>query len=474
MAAKSKTAVSKTVKKMVVTKTTKKEVRRIARATAKKTAAPKAVRKQVKAIAQKLAKNSQKDQKSRARVDSELARLTKEMNNLKGKRNKKQLSEYNLFIRRQILDGKSFTQAVALWKKLRRVEEGKTTSPNNAKVKAELARLQKEMSNLKGKRNKKQLSEYNLFIRRQIVEGKTFTQAVTMWKSVKRFEEGKVPTKTRVRTVVQKIRVKSKPKVITKFRTRTKKVVVPGKTKTKYRTRTVVKRIKSKPQVVTKFKTRTKTVVRTVKSKPQIKYRDKIVEKPVYIDRAVEKLVHVPALSAPMEEMGDSRVETVSTVDKAFSSVVREQLGRDLALEELAYRMVKVYFEELARTGFKRQMSLDDLIDAFVYSWYRVEKQLGKKQQTVHHEENAYRIMHLYYIELARLGQKRTLSLDEMLDSYFYTLSRLGKDNTQLIAQMEAVRLQQAAGSTTTVVEKKTEITPTETTTTTTTVTDNL
>lgn len=44
-------------------------------------------------------------------------------------------------------------------------------------------------------------------------------------------------------------------------------------------------------------------------------------------------------------------------------------------------------------------------------------------------EEVAFRIVRLYFEEIARLGFKRTLDLDQMINAYFYTLKQLkGKD----------------------------------------------
>lgn len=41
-------------------------------------------------------------------------------------------------------------------------------------------------------------------------------------------------------------------------------------------------------------------------------------------------------------------------------------------------------------------------------------------------EEVAARIVGIYFKEVARLGFKRSLSLDETMNSYYYVLSRLG------------------------------------------------
>ena len=44
-------------------------------------------------------------------------------------------------------------------------------------------------------------------------------------------------------------------------------------------------------------------------------------------------------------------------------------------------------------------------------------------------EEIASRIVQIYFKEIARLGYKRTLSLDEVINAYYYALSRLkGKE----------------------------------------------
>ena len=41
-------------------------------------------------------------------------------------------------------------------------------------------------------------------------------------------------------------------------------------------------------------------------------------------------------------------------------------------------------------------------------------------------EEVASKILRVYFKEVARLGFKRRLTLDEVINAYYYTLSRLG------------------------------------------------
>jgi len=45
--------------------------------------------------------------------------------------------------------------------------------------------------------------------------------------------------------------------------------------------------------------------------------------------------------------------------------------------EEAAFRIVRLYFEEIARTGFKRQLDLDQMINAYFYTL----KQLKNKDK---------------------------------------------------------------------------------------------
>jgi len=55
-------------------------------------------------------------------------------------------------------------------------------------------------------------------------------------------------------------------------------------------------------------------------------------------------------------------------------------------------------------------------------------------------DEVALKIVHLYFEEIARLGFKRQLDLDQIINAYFYTLKRLGgKDEAlkKIVAEMK-------------------------------------
>ena len=46
---------------------------------------------------------------------------------------------------------------------------------------------------------------------------------------------------------------------------------------------------------------------------------------------------------------------------------------------EVAFKIVRLYFEEIARLGFKRQLDLDQIINAYFYTL----KRLGAKEEEI-------------------------------------------------------------------------------------------
>jgi len=64
--------------------------------------------------------------------------------------------------------------------------------------------------------------------------------------------------------------------------------------------------------------------------------------------------------------------------------------------EEVAYKLVQLYFGEVARQGFKRSLDLDSIINAYLYALGRLrnkDKELGE-------------IMHLVTAEEKKLGHE--------------------------------------------------------------------
>ena len=64
-------------------------------------------------------------------------------------------------------------------------------------------------------------------------------------------------------------------------------------------------------------------------------------------------------------------------------------------------------------------------------------KALPKIRPAVPDEEIAYRLVKLYFEEIARLGFKRTLNLDSILNAYFYSLKRLMNKEENNINKLE-------------------------------------
>ncbi len=65
-------------------------------------------------------------------------------------------------------------------------------------------------------------------------------------------------------------------------------------------------------------------------------------------------------------------------------------MKKNLSDEEVAYRLVNLYFQEIARLGFKRRLDLDSIINAYLYSLERLknkEKELESIRAEVMKEE---------------------------------------------------------------------------------------
>jgi len=309
-----KKAVRKAVKKTATKRPTVKVVKKTV---VKKTAVSKTVKKQMastkKSATKANAKNVKQDVEI-AKLKEEVAKLQGKGKKAKGKKkvNSKRISEYNLFIRKQIKSGYTFTRAVREWNK-----------------------YQALMS-----KDKRRPSAYNQFIGSQMRLGKTFQQAVALWKLAKAGTLGK---KGKTRTI----------------------------TKTKYKTRTV----KSKPEI--KYRTRTKTV----EAKPKIVYRTKKVEaKPTIVYRT--RKVNVPVQSKTKivqkeidyAKLGQLMARAVSSTKTSISKTdIKEVVEADE--EEVAFKIVQTYFKEIARFGFKKRLTLDEIINAYLYSLARVKRE---------------------------------------------------------------------------------------------------
>jgi hypothetical protein len=74
--------------------------------------------------------------------------------------------------------------------------------------------------------------------------------------------------------------------------------------------------------------------------------------------------------------MAGKKTAKKSVAKKARTDLVAEPKTRSCCVqdEEVALRMVKLYFEEVARLGFKRTLDLDAIINAYFYSLARLKR----------------------------------------------------------------------------------------------------
>jgi len=269
-----------------------------------------------KAVKKEMRLEKKVQSKKNAKHDSDIELLKAEIEKLKKKKIARgHVSEYNIFIRKQIKAGMTFTKAAKQWSKYKSLIE----------------------------KDKRRPSAYNQFIGSQMRLGKTWMQSVALWKLAK---SGKLGKKGSTRTVTKTIihNIKSKPKI--QYRTRT----ITSKPKIKYRTRTIT----SKPKI--KYRTRTRTIVRNVKAKPVKRTFTRIVRSAPQLD--------VSQLTRAFESSVSSHSISKSDLKEAFAP----------DSEEIAFKMIQTYFIEIARQGFKRQLTLDEIINAYFYALARVKR----------------------------------------------------------------------------------------------------
>ncbi len=226
----------------------------------------------------------------------------------------------------------------------------KKLSTQNTAIQEELAKLREDLNKSKGKQPKRQLSMYNLFVKKQIEQGKTFEEATKSWKSsravIENPELARTPGKTKTRTI-----------------TKTKTIIkrVPGKTKTIVRNVPVVK-----------------TVIRRVPNSNESSLKGIMKE--------------LSALKTEVQSM-DSKPVAMKEVRIMPKPAMKMEMNGEKALtnEEVAVRLTRLYFEEIARLGFKRRLDFDSIINAYYYCLQRLhnkDKELDIMRRIVEKEES--------------------------------------------------------------------------------------
>jgi hypothetical protein len=226
----------------------------------------------------------------------------------------------------------------------------KKLSTQNTAIQAELAKLREDLTKSKGKQPTRQLSMYNLFVKKQIEQGKTFEEATKSWKASRAVIEN--PELARKQG-------KTKTRTITKTKTVIKRV--PGKTKTIVRKVPVVK-----------------TIIRRVPDSNESSLKGIMKE--------------LSALKTEVQSM-DSKPVAMKEVRVMPKPAMKMEMNGEKALpnEEVAVRLTRLYFEEIARLGFKRRLDFDSIINAYYYCLQRLhnkDKELDIMRRIVEKEES--------------------------------------------------------------------------------------
>ncbi|QQR92616.1 MAG: hypothetical protein IPJ89_00010 [Candidatus Iainarchaeum archaeon] len=270
----------------------------------------------------------------------------------------------------------------------------KKLSTQSTEIKEELEKLKEAISGLKTKSKKpvekRELSMYNLFIRQQIRSGKTFEQSVAQWKKSKKILAnpetalaGKTRTITKTKTIIKRVPV-------TKTRTIVKKVPV-------VKTRTIIKRIPATdPRAAQQLESLKKEILGSVTNNTQMNAVRRELSAIKDEMHAMEKDMSKSAM--PQMSMHGSRSESKSdsrTVSEKVSSHTQKVMemvsDRGIPDEQVAAQLVKLYFEEIARLGFKRSLDFDSIINAYFYCLQRLkhrEKELEVMRRIVEKEES--------------------------------------------------------------------------------------
>ncbi|HPM85881.1 MAG: hypothetical protein PHY04_03080 [Candidatus ainarchaeum sp.] len=234
-------------------------------------------------------------------------------------------------------------------------KEKKFQNKKNAKHEADILMLRNEIEKLKKKKvSRGHVSEYNIFIRKQIKSGMTFSNAAKQWSKYKALEsKNKRRPSAYNQFIGSQMRLgKTWVQAVALWKlAKAGKLGKKGINKTV--TKTVVKKIKSKPQI--KYRTRTRTIIKKVNSKPVKRTFTRIVRSSPGVD--------VSQLTKAFESSMSSHSISKGDLKEAFSPDE----------EEIAFKIIQTYFIEIARQGFKRQLTLDEIINAYFYALARVK-----------------------------------------------------------------------------------------------------
>jgi len=325
----------------------------------------KTVKKDLRSLRKGLRKEAvitQRVKRKTAAHDKELDLLRKELEALKKKKKKSVLSEYNRFMRAQIMGGLTFKQAVRLWNK------GKKDA---------------------AKKNRRRTS-YNIFISMQLKQGKTMRQAIRAWNLLKNppKRRRRKPARKVIARVVRRVAPKRKPKRKMAARRKPKrKRPARRKPVRKPKGKRAVRRAsRRRPRRKLRRTVFRRTVRRFAEPQKQAapsgarvfnKLREVTVEKPVIVTKEVfpeEKLREI--VSGVLGKPGQGGEKSFGVLKKLVSkeTVSKGGISAGFSNEEIVLELLDIYFTEVIRHGMRRRLTLDEMINAYFYALLRVER----------------------------------------------------------------------------------------------------
>ncbi len=242
----------------------------------------------------------------------------------------------------------------------------KKVSKKASKQGTELELLKREIEKLKKRRKKAVLSAYNRFMRTQIKKGFSFKKAAVLWQRLKKAEAKKSRRRSAYnvfvsmqlkqgKTMKQAIRAWNKLKNPKPKRQRKKAIK-----RSTFKKRRIVKKRKALPKrrPLKRRKIKKTIVKKTVRGTGISK------------DALSKLIVNAFAKVQSDAEKRESSIKELFS-KKTVSTTVGQRVESD---EEIALRMLNVYFREVARRGLKRSLSLDEVINAYFYSLMRIQR----------------------------------------------------------------------------------------------------
>ncbi len=242
----------------------------------------------------------------------------------------------------------------------------KTTSKKTVKKATshdrQLSLLRKEIEVLKKRKRTASLSDYNRFMRQQIKKGLSFKDAAKAWQRRKKelANKNKKRSAYNIFVSMQLKQGKTMKQAIAAWNALKK----PKRAAKKRPAKKVGSRPKKRP--AKKARKPAKKARKPVKKKPTKKANPRKPALPeIKISKIVDGVISGITLGQEMR---------LKAVKKLASATKLPSVQEGLSQEEIALRMLDVYFTEVARYGLKRKLSLDEVINAYFYALLRVQR----------------------------------------------------------------------------------------------------